>query len=135
MSYIPVKMFISQFQLMKQDLNILLEDWTVENETEQQIKSTAAHLVEECLVYACAISSQLKAVNFESPPNELVENARHIIDTLALFRLREHLERLIKIIPDTKFNGRGKPPTQHFTEFLCMVDSLIKQQKYFYVLK
>lgn len=135
MSYIPVKMFIAQFQLMTQDLKILLKDWVVENDAERQIKSTAAHLVEECLVYACAISSQLKAVNFESPPAKLVENARHIIDTFALFRLREHLERLIKIIPDTKFNGRGKPPTQHFTEFLCMVDSLIKQQKYFYVLK
>lgn len=135
MSYIPVKIFISQFQLMKQDLNILLDDWTVENEAEQQIKDTATHLVEECLVDACAILSQLKAVNLESPPAKLVENSRHIIDTLALFRLREHLERLIKIIPDTKFNGRGKPPTQHFTEFLGMVDSLIKQQKYFYVLK
>lgn len=135
MSYIPVKMFISQFQLMKQDLNILLEDWTVENETEQQIKATATHLVEECLVDTCAILSQLRGVNLESPPAKLVENARHIIDTFALFRLREHLERLIKIIPDTKFNGRGKPPTQHFSEFICMVDSLIKQQKYFYILK
>lgn len=131
----PVRMFIFQFQFMKKDLNILLEDWTVENETEQQIKATATHLVEECLVAACAILSQLNTVDLESPPAKLVGNACHIIDVSALFKLREYLECLVKIIPDTKFNGRGKPPTQHFTEFLGMIDSLIEQQKYFYVLK
>lgn len=132
--YIPVNIFKSQFNFMKLDLNILLNDWIAENDIELEIKKKATEIIEQCLNHISAISLQLNIVNLESPPAKFNKDAKHIIDKILLINLYDYLETLIKIIPDEKFIGHGKLPNKHFFEFLHMVDSLKDEQKrYFYI--
>lgn len=132
MTYISKKIFLSQFQLMSKDLSILLEDWAYENEAEGNVKNKANQIVQNSIENIILILKQLNSVNLESPPAKKIEGAENIIDISVLIELHEQLSNLINIIPDNKFTGRGKLPTQHFSEFLSMIDSLKEEQlRYF----
>ncbi|WP_151777000.1 hypothetical protein [Acinetobacter brisouii] len=133
MNYISPNIFLSQFQLMSNDLPILLKDWVCENNDEENVKNIVHNIVEGCIKNIVIILKQLRSINLESPPAKKIEGAKNIIDVSVLIELHEQLSNLINIIPDKKFIDRGKLPTQHFSEFLSMIDSLREEHlRYFF---
>ncbi|WP_297867925.1 hypothetical protein [uncultured Flavobacterium sp.] len=116
----PVSVFISQFNLLKNDLN------TLHNEVVDLNKYTltTTNLIISDINIIIDKLNILKSKITSSPPGNNIHNN---IDREMLLSISNGIGEILEIIDDRDFLDRGKLPSIHFTEFQAMIDSLGEQ--------